>query len=117
MARCRSLSDEFKLEAVALSRQPGVTMHRVRSVTSLRQPFALCEDRSFEQIRVSPMGRLRTGHGASQFSTGRFGTFENSRVLAVTTQRLVASAWAAMSRSFGPIGLPASSRWRRRLAQ
>ena len=43
---------------------------------------------------------------ASQFLTFRPGTRENSPVLAVTTVSPNESAWAAMSMSFGPMGVP-----------
>ena len=45
----------------------------------------------------------------SQFSTCRLGTRSNSLVLAVTRTALRDRACAAMSRSFGPMGLPAPS--------
>jgi hypothetical protein len=41
-----------------------------------------------------------------QFSTLRPLTRLNSSVLSVTTVRLRDRAWAAMSMSFGPIGVP-----------
>ena len=53
-------------------------------------------------------------HASSQFSTLSPGTRENSPTLLVTTVRLKARAWAAISMSFGPMGVPCrSSRLRR----
>lgn len=75
------------------------------------------------RFRTSPVGRmsgassdtLRGNHPLplrplSQFCTLSPGTRENSRTLSVTTTYPSASAWAAMSMSFGPMSCPRFSR-------
>jgi hypothetical protein len=48
-----------------------------------------------------------TDHFSSQFSTRRSGTRENSRTFADTSVKFRARAWAAINRSFPPMGCPA----------
>ncbi len=57
-------------------------------------------------------GQLWTGsfHGASQSSRSRPGTRLNSTVLCETNVQPAASAMAAISRSYGPIGVPCVAR-------
>ena len=49
----------------------------------------------------------------TQFSTIKPGILENSDVLFVTTTKPSLRAWAAMCKSFTPIGCPAFSKWLR----
>jgi|GEM_PF-898204 len=75
--------------------------------------------------RVTPCGLTRptalpvengAAHSCSQFSTASPGTRENSRTFAVTTDRFSDNAWAAISRSLGPMMAPRVSRWLRNSA-
>ncbi len=59
--------------------------------------------------RRAPGWDLRPAHSPAQFSTFNPATRLNSRVLLVTTVRPSARAWAAISRSMLPIGVPARS--------
>jgi hypothetical protein len=58
--------------------------------------------------RVSRHGGIQTS-AASQCSTARPGTRENSRMSSVTSVTPRARAWAGISKSFGPMDLPARS--------
>lgn len=57
--------------------------------------------------RASPAA---AGYARDQFSVGRPSTHLKCRSLLVTRIALMALAWAAMSRSMAPIGIPATSR-------
>ena len=72
---------------------------------------ATCWGWSSGPVDASGPPRVDTAHWLSQFSMRSDGTRANSRVLAVTRVRSAASAWAAISRSFGPIGVPCRVRW------
>ena len=64
-----------------------------------------------DEIERSRDGLAQTfGCASSQFSTVSPGTRENSFLFAVTRMDLVARACAAISMSFGPMGVPACSR-------
>lgn len=76
---------------------------------------------SFAQVphRLADIGMGGEVHhrsGFNQFSVSRPGTRLNSARLSVTTTAPNARPWAAIHKSFAPIGVPWRSRWARILA-
>ena len=63
-------------------------------------------DQTKDRSRSHPVGRSV----AIQFSKSRLSTRSNSPTFAVTRIAFVATAWAAIQRSFWPIGMPRFSR-------
>jgi chromosome segregation ATPase len=91
----------------ALREASATTSSRRRSAT--RQRISVSRTRrSVKEECVNPTGSAATVY-RRQLATFRPFTRRNSAVLSVTTVNRRESAWAAMSMSFGPIGVPISS--------